>query len=66
MTFEGPKIYATSFTIKLPHELLSDSDIIEMFCDNEKDGVRALNPFQGAGRGRATASEGMPSDLAAP
>jgi len=44
MTFEGPKIYATSFTIKLPHELLSDSDIIEMFCDNEKDGVHARNP----------------------
>ena len=44
MTFEDPKIYTRPFTIKVPHDLLSDSDIFEMFCDNEKDGVHARKP----------------------
>jgi hypothetical protein len=38
MTFEDPQTYAKPFTIKVPHDLLADSDIFEMFCnENEKD-----------------------------
>jgi hypothetical protein len=38
MTFDDPKMYTKPFTIKVPHDLLPDSDIFESFCDeNEKD-----------------------------
>jgi hypothetical protein len=38
MTFDDPKMYTKPFTIKVPHDLLADSDIFESFCDeNEKD-----------------------------
>ncbi|HSP66642.1 MAG TPA: hypothetical protein VLN48_02870 [Bryobacteraceae bacterium] len=38
MTFDDPQTYAKPFTIKVPHDLLADSDIFEMFCnENEKD-----------------------------
>jgi len=38
MTFDDPKMYTKPFTIKVPHNLLPDSDIFEMFCnENEKD-----------------------------
>lgn len=38
MTFDDPKMYTKPFTIKVPHELQADSDIFEMFCnENEKD-----------------------------
>jgi hypothetical protein len=38
MTFDDPKMYTKPFTIKIPHDLLADSDIFEMFCnENEKD-----------------------------
>jgi hypothetical protein len=38
MTFDDPKMYSKPFTIKVPHNLLADSDIFEMFCnDNERD-----------------------------
>ena len=37
MTFDDPKIYTKPFTIKVPHDLLPDSDLYEMFCENEKD-----------------------------
>jgi hypothetical protein len=38
MTFDDPKMYTRPFTIKVPHDLLADSDIFESFCDeNEKD-----------------------------
>ena len=37
-TFDDPKMYTKPFTIKVPHELLADSDLFEMFCnENEKD-----------------------------
>jgi hypothetical protein len=39
MTFDDPQTYTKPFTIKVPHELLADSDIFEMFCENEKDSV---------------------------
>jgi len=38
MTFDDPQMYTKPFTIKIPHDLLADSDIFESFCDeNEKD-----------------------------
>ena len=38
MTFDDPKMYTKPFTIKVSHDLLPDSDIFEMFCnENEKD-----------------------------
>ena len=40
MTFDDPKTYTKPFTIKVPHNLQADSDIFEMFCDeNERDAV---------------------------
>ncbi|PWU07675.1 MAG: hypothetical protein C5B51_09575 [Terriglobia bacterium] len=40
MTFDDPKMYTRPFTIKVPHDLLPDSDIFESFCnDNEKDRI---------------------------
>jgi hypothetical protein len=37
MTFDDPKMYTKPFTIGIPHDLLADADIFEMFCENEKD-----------------------------
>ena len=38
MTFDDPEMYTKPFTIKIPHDLLADSDIFESYCDeNEKD-----------------------------
>ena len=37
MTFDDPKTYTRPFTINVPHDLLADADIFEMFCENEKD-----------------------------
>ena len=38
MTFDDPLMYTKPFTIKIPHNLLPDSDIFESYCDeNEKD-----------------------------
>jgi hypothetical protein len=40
MTLDDPEMYTKPFTIKVPHDLLADSDIFESFCnDNEKDRV---------------------------
>jgi hypothetical protein len=40
MTFDDPQMYTKPFTIRVPHELLADADIFEMFCnENERDGV---------------------------
>ena len=37
-TFDDPKMYTRPFTIKVPHELLPDQDIFEMYCtEDEKD-----------------------------
>jgi hypothetical protein len=39
-TIDDPKMYTKPFTIKVPHDLLADSDIFENFCnDNEKDRI---------------------------
>ena len=38
MTFDDSQMYTKPFTIKIPHDLLADADIFEMFCnENEKD-----------------------------
>ena len=38
MTFDDPQLYTKPFTIKVPFDLLADSDIFESFChENEKD-----------------------------
>lgn len=38
MTFDDPKMYTKPFTIKVPHDLMADTDLFEMFCnENEKD-----------------------------
>jgi hypothetical protein len=40
MTFDDPKTFTKPFTIKIPHELLPDTDIFEMYCnENEKDRI---------------------------
>jgi hypothetical protein len=36
-TVDDPRMYTRPFTIKVPHDLLADSDIFESFCENEKD-----------------------------
>lgn len=38
ITFDDPTLYSRPFTVKIPHNLVPDSDIFEMFCNqNEKD-----------------------------
>jgi hypothetical protein len=37
MTFDDPKMYTRPFTIRVPHTLLADDEIFEMFPENEKD-----------------------------
>lgn len=40
MTFDDPQMYTKPFTIRVPFDLLADSDIFESFChENEKDRV---------------------------
>lgn len=39
ITFDDPKMYAKPFTVKIPHDLLPDSDIFETYPENEKDCV---------------------------
>ena len=36
-TVDDPQMYTRPFTIKVPHNLLADSDVFESFCENEKD-----------------------------
>jgi hypothetical protein len=40
MTFDDPKNYTRPFTVRIPHDLLADADIFEMFSENEKDCAR--------------------------
>jgi hypothetical protein len=44
MTFDDPTFYTRPFTIKVPHDLVADNDIFEMFCENEKDRVHMVKP----------------------
>jgi hypothetical protein len=43
MTFNDPQFYTKPFTITVPHTLMADADIFEMFCENEKDRVHLQN-----------------------
>ena len=40
LTFEDPKFYTKPFTVRIPHDLIADGDIFEMFHENEKDCAR--------------------------
>ena len=40
ITFDDPKMYTRPFTVRIPHDLLVDQDIFEMFPENEKDCAR--------------------------
>jgi len=35
--FDDPKMYTKPFSVKIPHELVPDTDIFENYCENEKD-----------------------------
>jgi hypothetical protein len=37
ITIDDPKAYVKPWTAKVPVNLLADSDLIETFCENEKD-----------------------------
>jgi hypothetical protein len=37
ITIEDPKAYAKPWRVKVPVHLLPDTDLIETFCENEKD-----------------------------
>jgi len=37
ITFDDPKMYTRPFTVRIPHNLLPDSDVFENYCENEKD-----------------------------
>jgi hypothetical protein len=37
ITFDDPKMYTRPFSVKIPHELLPDTDVFENYCENEKD-----------------------------
>jgi hypothetical protein len=37
MTFDDSRYYAQPWTVRIPHELVPDNDIYELFCENEKD-----------------------------
>jgi hypothetical protein len=45
MTFDDPVMYTQPFTIKVPYEILADSDIFESFCsENERDSAHLKKP----------------------
>jgi hypothetical protein len=46
MTFDDPKMYTRPFTVRIPHTLLADEDIFEMFPENEKDCARIARKGQ--------------------
>lgn len=37
ITFDDPTFYTKPFTVHIPHTLVPDYDVLEMFCENEKD-----------------------------
>jgi hypothetical protein len=43
MTFDDPTLYSRKFTVRIPHNLVADNDIFEMFCNqNEKDRIHMV------------------------
>jgi hypothetical protein len=39
IAFDDPKMYTSPFTVKIPHDLLPDSDVFENFRVNAKDQI---------------------------
>lgn len=37
ITFDDPQFYTQPFTARIEHTLVPDYDVLEMFCENEKD-----------------------------
>jgi hypothetical protein len=37
LTFDDPQMYTRAFTVKIPHDLVPDTDIFETYSENEKD-----------------------------
>jgi hypothetical protein len=53
ITVDDPKAYLKPWRATIPSNLLPDSDLIETFCENEKDihlMDRALKAIDGAAR----------------
>jgi hypothetical protein len=44
MTFTDPEIYSRPFTVSIGHNLLTNGDIFESFCENEKSRVHMVKP----------------------
>jgi hypothetical protein len=40
VTVDDPKTYSKPFTFRCAKLLLPDTDLLESFCDNEKDAAR--------------------------
>jgi hypothetical protein len=36
-TFDDPKAYTKPWTVKVPFELMPDTELIEYVCENERD-----------------------------
>jgi hypothetical protein len=41
ITIDDPKVFAKSWSVRLPYILLPDTDLLETFCENEKDQAHA-------------------------
>jgi len=44
MTFTDPEIYSRPFTVSIGHNLLTNGDIFESFCENEKSQAHMVKP----------------------
>jgi hypothetical protein len=53
LTFDDPKNYTKPFTVRIPHTLMADADIFEMFDENEKDCSHIRKPADAAGDRRS-------------
>jgi hypothetical protein len=42
ITIEDPKAYAKPWSVSLPYTLLPDTELIETYCENEKDQAHAV------------------------
>jgi hypothetical protein len=43
-TFDDPKAYTKPWSVTVPFELIPDSEIIENYCENEKDAAHIFGP----------------------
>ena len=42
VTIEDPKTYTRAWTVKLPFELIPDTELMEYVCENEKDAAHTV------------------------